>query len=293
MDFSLIFQVITQIFIQLTFTFFPSLGILAIIWFLISSIPIWIIYTLFNFAGTISLASEFFILVTLALLFCFLPLANVSSELFSKLGIYHSLSKIDSPFGETVAKKVIKVYWLNVQLSVVTFIVIVFFVATIIQFKEPLTSEQLFNLIISAVAICPALLLSLRLLANPVKIVPKFQGLFKILNWIFPLSYLARPNDDSETIRRIKERFVSLYYSMIATVLFTLTFLYVYLATIHGGQLFNYMYSFFAPSILGINPYSALILMFVFLIVLFFTTAIGELFLKKFEVMEIKDGLIF
>jgi hypothetical protein len=287
-----IYQIITQIFVQLIIVCCPILGYFIFIWYNFSSIPFWLINGIFNITGAISLASEFFTVVTLALLFCFLPLAYITSELFAKLGIYHPISKLNSPFGETLAKKFVKVYLVNIQLSAIMFIVIVFFVATIIQFREPLNSTDLFNLIISAIAICPAFLLSLRLLANPVRIVPKFHSVFSILNWIFSLSYLARPNDNFQTLRLIKERYVSLYFSMIATVLFTLMFLYVYIAAIKGGKIFEYVYSLFAPSILGLNPVLIVMMICILLLVLFFTTAIGEYFLKEYQVMEIDYEII-
>lgn len=222
MDLNILFQIFFWLSILVFTPLCPFLGISAAIWSLIGITPQWVFNFSFNFASIVSLTSELFTLVTFALLICFLPLAFESSELFSKLGVYHRLSNFESPFGETLAKKFLKVYLLNLKLSLLIFLVIFFFIATIIQFKETLTSTDLFNLIITAVAICPAFLLSLRLLANPVRIIPKFQGLLRFLNWVFPVHYLARPNENSQTIRTIKERFVSLYFSMIATVLFTL-----------------------------------------------------------------------
>jgi hypothetical protein len=115
---------------------YPFLGISVVMWFLIQIIPQWIIHFSFNFASIVSLTSELFTLVTFALLICFLPLAFESSELFSKLGVYHQLSNFDSPFGETLSKKFLKVYLLNLKLSLLTFLIIFFFIITIIQFKE-------------------------------------------------------------------------------------------------------------------------------------------------------------
>ena|SRR5208337_134448 len=91
------------------------------------------------FTASISLTSELIILVVLALLICFMPLAYTSSELFGQLGVYHPLSKLNSPFGETRFKKLFDVYILNLELSFFISIVILFLVVTIIQFKEPIT----------------------------------------------------------------------------------------------------------------------------------------------------------
>jgi len=79
---------------------------------------------------------------------------------------------------------------------------------------------------------------------------------------------------------------------MIATVLFTLIFLYVYLALIHGTELFNYVGNLFIPQIVELNPFSIVALGGVFLVVLFITTAAGERFLRHFQVMEIDHGII-
>ncbi len=272
--------------------FIPLLPVFSEFWLLSNNISQETFNVGLNLTSSISLTSELFTLITFALLICFLPLSFEASELFSKLGVYHPLSYFNSPFGETLWVKFVKVYFLNLKLSLFIFIVIFFFIATIIQFKEPLSSNDLSNLIISAIAICPAFLLSLRLLANPVKIVPEFSGKFKFLNRIFPVSYLARPNETSQSIRIIKERFVSLYFSMIITVLFTLIFLYVYLGTIYGSGIFTYISGLFIPSISKLNPLSTLLLIPVFLLVLFFTTSIGELFLRKYEVLEKDYGII-
>ena len=208
------------------------------------------------------------------------------------MGIYHPLSNFDSSVGETLAKKFIKIYILKLQLSLLIFIVIFFFVTTIIQFKEPITYTDIYNIIISFVVICPAFLLSLRLLANPVKIIPRWPWPITFLNWILPVSYLARPNENSQTIRAIKERFLSIYFSMIVSVMFTLIFLYVYLVTIYREKFFNTVYNFFVPSILTLDPFVIIKLFIIFLIVLFITTSIGEMFLKKYEVMEIDYCII-
>lgn len=79
---------------------------------------------------------------------------------------------------------------------------------------------------------------------------------------------------------------------MIATVLFTLMFLYVYIAAIKGGKIFEYVYSLFAPSILGLNPILIVMMICILLLVLLFTTAIGEYFLKEYQVMEIDYEII-
>ena len=244
------------------------------------------------FTVTILSVSELFTISTLALLICFLPISFGSSELFSKLGIYHPLSAYNSPFGETGTRKLIKVYFLELQLSLLIFIVIFFFAATIIQFKNLVTAKDIFNIIVSSVVICPAFLLSLRLLANPVRIIPSWQRHLKFLNWIFPVNYLARPNDNLQTIRVIKERFVSFYFSLVASVLFTLIFIYVYLVIVLSEHFYNKVINFFVPAILELNLYTVIDLVVIFLITLFFTTLIGESFLKKYEVMEIDYQII-
>ncbi len=242
---------------------------------------------LFPPAITIFTISELFTACTLALLICFLPISFTSSELFSKLGTYHQLSADNSPFGETGLRKLIKVYILELQLSVLIFIVIFFLSATIIQFKENVTAIDIFNVIIASAVICPAFLLSLRLLSNPVKKIPRWQGWLTPLNWIFPVHYLARPDASSQTIRLLKERFVSFYFSLIASVLFTLIFIYVYFVIVYNTAFFNKIRDYFVPAILSLNLPSVIMLMIIFLITLFITTLIGESFLKKYEVMEI------
>lgn len=267
-------------------------AISMIIWSGVNSIPQEIDNFIFNNAFSVSLSSEIFTVCTFALLVCFLPVAFESLELFSKLGIYHPLSKFNSSFGETLAKKFIKVYILEVQLSLLIFIVIFFFIATIIQFKEPITNTDIYNIGFSFVVIGPAFLLSLRLLANPVKKIPRWPRPITFLNWVFPFAYLTRPNDNFQTIRPIKERFLSIYFSLIVSVLFTLIFLYVYFVTIYKDKFFNIVSNFFVPSISSLDPFVSLKLVIVFFIVLFFTTTIGELFLKKYEVMEINYCII-
>ena len=215
-----------------------------------------------------------------------------SSELFSKLGTYHKLSAFNSPFGETGIRKLIKVYILEMQLSLLIFIVIFFFAATIIQFKGPLTANDILNIIIASVVICPAFLLSLRLLSNPVKNIPQWSGWLTPLNWIFPVHYLAKSNESSHMIRLTKERFVSFYFSLIASVLFTLIFIYVYLVIVYTNAFFNNVKEYFVPAILSLNPYSIIALFIIFCITLFITTIIGESFLKKYEVMEIDYELL-
>jgi hypothetical protein len=291
-DLNFIFQIIVQVFNLNVIGICPFFSVLMIVWFSINSPTLEVLNLILALAGAISLTSELLIIVSLFLLICFLPIAFHSSDVFAKVGIYHPLSNFNSPFGETLKTKIWKVYVLNLQLSLLIFILIFFFVVTIIQFKEPLTSTDLFNLIASAIAICPAFLLSLRLLSNPVRITPQFQGILRFLNWFFSISFLARPHENSHTIKMIKERFVSLYFSMIATVLFTLIFLYVYLALIHGTEIFNYVGNLFVPQFLELNLLSIVALGGVFLVVLFVTTAAGERFLRYHEVIEIDHVII-
>lgn len=182
MDLNLILQIIIQVFILCITPFNPVFSILMMIWVSINGPTLEIINLILALLGAISLTSQLLIIVSLFLLICFLPVAFHSSEVFAKLGIYHPLSNFNSPFGEALKIKICKVYFLNLQLSLLIFIEIFFFVVTIIQFKEPLTSKNLFNLVASAIAICPAFLLSLRLLSNPVRITPQFHGVFGFLN---------------------------------------------------------------------------------------------------------------
>ncbi|MGB7789260.1 hypothetical protein [Methanoregula sp.] len=175
------------------------------------------------------------------------------------------------------------------------FIVLFFLVATIIQFKEPgpIPTEDLQCIILSAIVICPAYLLSLRLLANPVRIVPQWMGRLHFLNWVIPpLPYLARPNEDNQTIKTIKERFVSFHFSIIASVLFTLVFLYAYLAAKYGSEIFSMVFNNFISPFLDLGYILIIKSFFVFLIVLFFTTGFGEQFLRKYEVIDVNYTLI-
>jgi hypothetical protein len=208
------------------------------------------------------------------------------------MGIYHQLSKYDSPFGETLWRKFLKVFFLEIKLSLLILIVIFFFVATLIQFKDPLTNTDVINIIFSTIVVCPAFLLSLRLLANPVKNIPRWPSPISFLNHIFSVSYLARPKENIQDIKAIKERFVSIYFSIIATVLFTLIFLYAYLVIIYQENFFKNVENFFIPSISTLDPVIIVKLILVFLFVLFLTTAIGEWFLKKYEFLEIDYGII-
>ena len=93
-------------------------------------------------------------------------------------------------------------------------------------------------------------------------------------------------------IRLTKERFVSFYFSLIASVLFTLIFIYVYLVIVYTNAFFNNVKEYFVPAILSLNPYSIIALFIIFCITLFITTIIGESFLKKYEVMEIDYELL-
>ncbi|MFA5212743.1 MAG: hypothetical protein WC406_05390, partial [Methanoregula sp.] len=205
---------------------------------------------------------------------------------------YHQLSNYNSPFGETSFRKLFKVYVVEVQLSLLIFIVIFFLVATIIQFKDTITANDILNIIISSIVICPAFLLSLRLLANPVKKIPRWQGLLTPLNWVFPVHYFARPYANFEQIKQIKERIVSFYFSLVVTVLFTLIFIYVYFVVTWNTTFFDKIKTYFIPAIFSIDPFSVIILLVIFLTTLFITSLIGESFLKYFKVIDINYDYI-
>jgi hypothetical protein len=236
--------------------------------------------------------SELFAGCTFALLICFLPICYTSSELFSKLGMYHQLSNFNSVFSETGLMKLFKVYILELQLSLLIFIVIFFFAATIIQFKNAITVIDIINVIITSIVICPAFLLSLRLLANPVKKIPRWQGLLAPLNWILPIQYLSRPNANFEQIKQIKERIIAFYFSIITTVWFTLIIIYAYVVILWNTTFFDKVQKYFIPAIFSIDPVSIISLVVIFMITLFITSLIGETFLKNYEVIDINYNQI-
>jgi len=206
--------------------------------------------------------------------------------------MYHQLSNFNSVFSETGLMKLFKVYILELQLSLLIFIVIFFFAATIIQFKNAITVIDIINVIITSIVICPAFLLSLRLLANPVKKIPRWQGLLAPLNWILPIQYLSRPNANFEQIKQIKERIIAFYFSIITTVWFTLIIIYAYVVILWNTTFFDKVQKYFIPAIFSIDPVSIISLVVIFMITLFITSLIGETFLKNYEVIDINYNQI-
>jgi hypothetical protein len=224
-----------------------------------------------------------FTISALALVFCFLIPAYSVSELISELGTYHRLCNFNSPFGETFGKKIKRVYFTNLKLSGFIIVTIIFLIATIMELKNTNVPSDIDIAYFAVAVICPGYLLSLRLLANPVRIVPRFPVPFS------SFECLARPNDNYLKIKTIKEKYVSFYFSMILTVLFTLVILYVYLVSLHGSDLSNYFIKFFTSLVPTYDLVKISVLIIVFLLTLFFTTFIGEWFLRKYEVMMIEE----
>jgi hypothetical protein len=233
----------------------------------------------FNYTALFSFFFDAFLIVTILLVVLFILFAYYISELCSRLAIYHRLVDFPSPNGETRREKINKVFIINLKLSFCIVVTVIFLVNTIIGLKNIGIPRDVDYAYISSFIICPAYLLSLRLLANPVKIVSKIPF----------LNFLSRPNDGFEELKKFKERMVSFYFSFIATIFFSLLFIYIFYALTQRtspneiilGIINNFMPKF------DLVILSLFVLVFLF--ILLATTTLGEYILDRYKVIIINE----
>jgi len=231
-------------------------------------------YIVLVFSGLISVLGNAFLFIAIGIFLIIVGFNNIISETIVKITTYRDLNKIHP--NRRIAKILngLKIYIYNLFFGVLLTIAVIFLISTIFPFQSPSTVGGISDFdfaLITAMIVVPGLLLSLRLLSNPMERTP-----IKYMRFFIPL-----PLADISSASVIKERIQSFYFAFIETAIVSILILGSYYILKNGDGTFK-IYFIVLKEITPNLPYTSLFTYSCgFLFSLFVTTTIGEFLLEK------------
>jgi hypothetical protein len=262
---------------------------------IIVSILVNIGFTILQLFAYLSFVGFGLAIVTLVLLLSFMIIIVTISDPISKIGVYYPPKYLIGKFKQPITTNLIEVFTCNLILSLPLYFSIMYLINPL-NYLNPVSdsilTSDVTNAFIVTIAVIPGYLLSIRLLAHPIK---KDSGI-PLLGWI--LKTIRTQYSFTNSFESLRERFVSFYFSLSASAFFIMVILYLYKLTPlkkNPIELSFYVFDSFNRAFIPIfdpnmeiNLIRIVLCLGGFVFALFLTTTFGEIILQEYQLLESK-----